>query len=57
MGDDRIPAAMRHLPRHGALPIPWFVPIDKDGKPDFRARSNARHCEAVRYQLCQMCGG
>jgi hypothetical protein len=44
-----------HLPKHGALPIPWSTPIDA-GKPNFRATDIAKHCLALKFQVCGTCG-
>lgn len=52
-----VPLRMRSLPidpaRH--LPVPWFVSW-VDGKPDFRLMSPERFNQAVRRNLCWVCG-
>lgn len=51
-----IPAAVAALPRdHAGRPIPWFVEW-VDGKPDPRIASVSRLVDAVRFDLCWVCG-
>lgn len=49
---DRISA----LPRFGLLPVPWFVTNFPDGKPDFRVVDGSRMIEAIKRQVCWVCG-
>lgn len=53
----REPTAIRGLKhdRHGR-PIPWFVHVDKHGKPDFRVIRSRGIQEAVNRGLCWVCG-
>lgn len=41
--------------KHGR-PVPWFVAWI-DGQPDFRVIGPGKITDAVRYQLCWVCGG
>src|SRR5436190_2018606 len=52
-----VPEQMKHLatdPVRG-IPIPWFTPV-VDGKPEFRAADGRKQVEAVRKNLCWVCG-
>lgn len=40
---------------HIGRPVPWFVEWI-DGKPDFRVASHENLRDAVRFQLCWVCG-
>lgn len=53
----REPSAIRGLPhdRHGR-PIPWFVHVDENGRPDFRVARYRGLAEAVKRGLCWVCG-
>lgn len=37
-------------------PVPWFVWIDDDGKPDFRVVGPGKLGKALRDSLCWVCG-
>lgn len=51
-----MPSRMRRLRRDEVgRPVPWFVPW-VDGKPDFRLMDSERLVEAIRGQLCWVCG-
>lgn len=51
-----LPEAMRRLPtdKHGR-PVPWFVAWI-DGVPDFRVVGESKITDAVRFDLCWVCG-
>lgn len=51
------PPAVARLPRdkHGR-PIPWFVHIDDAGIPDFRIIRRGGIEDALRFDLCWVCG-
>lgn len=55
--DTPIPPAVARLPRdkHGH-PIPWFVHTDEAGTPDFRVIRRDGLSDAVRFELCWVCG-
>lgn len=52
-----MPARIARLPRdkHGR-PIPWFVHRDADGVPDFRVVRYNGIPDALRFDLCWVCG-
>lgn len=51
-----LPARMRDLPRdHHGRPVPWFVAFI-DGIPDFRIVEGGKLQQALRGQLCWVCG-
>lgn len=53
-----MPARMARLPRNAVgYPIPWFVAELDDGVRDFRIASADRLVQAVRDELCWVCGG
>lgn len=53
---DDMPANMRRLPRDKVgRPVPWFVPW-VNGEPDFRLMDSKRLVDAIRAQLCFICG-
>lgn len=57
---DRVvmPARVARLPRNAVgYPIPWFVAELDDGSRDFRIASADRMVQAVKEQLCWVCGG
>jgi hypothetical protein len=51
------PTRIARLPldRHGR-PIPWFVHREEDGTPDFRVIRRGGLADAVRFELCWVCG-
>ena len=51
------PPAIDRLPRdkHGR-PIPWFVHVDENGAPDFRVIRRGGITDALRFELCWVCG-
>jgi hypothetical protein len=56
-----MPPKIAALPRdHRGYPIPWFVAIDEQGKPDFRIigreRGNSKIIVAHVNQRCWICG-
>lgn len=52
-----VPSFLAHLPRQGALLVPWFVYRNpKTGRYEFRVRDPAKHERAVRFGLCPVCG-
>lgn len=51
-----MPPGIAALPRdHIGRPVPWFVETI-DGKPDFRVMSWEALRDAVRFELCWVCG-
>lgn len=53
-----MPARIARLPRNAVgYPIPWFVATLDDGTQDFRIADQERHVNALRFQLCWICGG
>lgn len=52
-----MPARVAALPtdRHHR-PIPWFVHIEPDGTPDFRVIRRGGIRDALRFDLCWVCG-
>jgi hypothetical protein len=51
-----IPDFLQHLPRHGALPVPFVTGRGADGRFDFRITHFKNHTLAQRFQLCGICG-
>jgi hypothetical protein len=52
-----IPTFLSHLPRAGALPIPYFVAIDPvTGKADFRMAELRKRELSHKYKNCAICG-
>lgn len=51
-----VPEFLAHLPRQGALLVPWFVWRDDAGRYRFRVRDPKRNTESVRHGLCFICG-
>lgn len=50
------PAAIQRLPlNHAGYRVPWFVEWI-DGQPDFRVMDGAKLRDAIRFQLCWICG-
>lgn len=56
--DVPVPAQVARLPRdrHGRV-VPWFVHIKDDGQPDHRVGRDGALRDALRFDLCWMCGG
>jgi hypothetical protein len=56
-GNPTLPARMARLPRdkHGR-PVPWFVHFDDAGVPDFRIIRRGGIDDALRFDLCWVCG-
>ena len=53
-----IPERIRMLPRdHRGYPVPWFVHRDADGKHDFRVIGAGKIEQAIRRDICWICGG
>lgn len=50
-----VPASIERLPKHGALPIPYFT-LTRKGKPDFRFHDAKKHNHAMEARLCGVCG-
>lgn len=51
-----MPPQIARLPRdHVGHPVPWFVAWI-DGKPDFRVIAPGKVQDAIRYELCWVCG-
>lgn len=53
----KIPDRLKSLkvdPR--GYPIPFFIPIDKDGKPDFKYMDARKQMICVKYKVCMICG-
>jgi hypothetical protein len=52
-----LPVAIKALDRdkHGR-PIPWFVRREQDGTPDFRVIRRDGISDAVRFNICWVCG-
>lgn len=58
MSADLLPPTMANLPRDPNRPrfvVPWFVEWI-DGKPDFRVADSRKIPQAVRMNLCWLCG-
>lgn len=54
-----MPASIARLGRNKAgYPIPWFVDrdADVDGQPDFRIADSRKLLDAIRFDLCWVCG-
>jgi hypothetical protein len=52
-----LPRRMQELPRdHVGRPVPWFVWIDGNGKPDFRVVGPGKLESALRASRCWVCG-
>lgn len=49
------PASIERLPKHGALPIPYFTLVTR-GRPDFRYHDVRKHNHAMEARLCGVCG-
>lgn len=49
------PYQIARLPRYRAHFVPWFVEWS-DGVPDFRLADVRKYNDAVRFELCWMCG-
>lgn len=51
-----LPRRMRSLPQDArGFPVPWFV-VWADGKPDFRCVAPGKVEDAIRHNLCWVCG-
>lgn len=54
---DTLPARMRQLPIDDAgRPVPYFVYVHPDGKPDHRVVDAAKWRPAIKGRLCWICG-
>lgn len=52
-----MPPAIAALPRNKAgYPVPWFAYVDDHGVPDFRVVRAHGIPDAVRFELCWICG-
>jgi hypothetical protein len=52
-----MPPHIARLPRsRQGYPIPWFVATLPDGTRDFRIADQERHVDALRFNLCWICG-
>lgn len=52
-----MPARIARLPRDArGYPIPWFVATLDDGSRDFRIADGDKRSDAVRFDLCWLCG-
>lgn len=47
---------MAHLSQWRGLPIPWLVPVDAAGTPNFAMNNMERVIEAITKRLCGQCG-
>jgi hypothetical protein len=53
----RMPARIAKLPiSDQGFPVPWFVPLDRDGKPVPQAADPTKRMRATRVNLCWCCG-
>lgn len=50
-----IPYRIKLLPVDRGYPVPWFVPWI-DGKPEFRMADSGKLGQAIRLNLCWVCG-
>jgi hypothetical protein len=52
-----MPSGVAALPRdRHHRPIPWFVHVEPDGTPDFRVIRRGGIPDALRFNLCWVCG-
>jgi hypothetical protein len=51
-----LPEKMQKLPVYKGIPIPYFVHIDDDGKPDHRIVDARKYKPCLAYRLCWVCG-
>lgn len=51
-----IPNFLTHLPTAGDLPIPYFVWISPEGKPDFRMVDPGKAFRVANDERCWICG-
>lgn len=51
------PEHVKRLQRIGPLRVPWFVTVWREGRPEYRVTENWRVREAIRREVCWICGG
>jgi len=52
----QLPEKMQRLPVYKGIPVPFFVYVDGDGKPDHRIVDAKKYGPAVNHRLCWVCG-